>query len=73
MARTYLKLPEGDDEAGKLDEAEEVVGVIFPADEDAPLPLVHGAVAASSFAIKSATTSFPPIKSSRSGLFLSVL
>jgi hypothetical protein len=29
-------------EAGKLDEAEEVVGVIFPADEDSTLPLYPG-------------------------------
>jgi hypothetical protein len=33
---------EEDDEAGKLDEAEEVVGVIFPADEDSTLPLYPG-------------------------------
>ena len=36
------KLSEEDNEAGKLDEAEEVVGVIFPADEDATLPLDPG-------------------------------
>jgi hypothetical protein len=33
------KSPEEDNEAGELDEAEEVLGVIFPADEDAALPL----------------------------------
>ena len=33
------KSSEEDNEAGELDEAEEVLGVIFPADEDAALPL----------------------------------
>jgi hypothetical protein len=33
------KSPEEDNEAGELDEAEKVVGVVFPADEDATLPL----------------------------------
>ena len=32
--RTYLKSSEKDNETGELDEAEKVVGVIFPADED---------------------------------------
>jgi hypothetical protein len=36
------KLSEEDNETGKLDEAEEVVGVIFPADKDATLPLDPG-------------------------------
>jgi hypothetical protein len=36
------KLSEEDNQAGKLDEAEEVVRVIFPADEDATLPLDPG-------------------------------
>jgi len=36
------KLSEKDNEAGELDEAEEVVGVIFPADQDATLPLYPG-------------------------------
>jgi hypothetical protein len=35
-------LSEEHNEAGKLDEAEEVVGVIFPADEDSTLPLYPG-------------------------------
>jgi len=30
---------EEDDEAGKLDKAEEIVGVVFPANEDPALPL----------------------------------
>jgi hypothetical protein len=33
------KSPEEDDEAGKLNETEEVLGVIFPALENAALPL----------------------------------
>src|SRR5689334_15570485 len=33
------KSSEEDNEAGELDEAEEVLGVILPADEDAALPL----------------------------------
>jgi hypothetical protein len=33
------KSSEEDNEAGELDEAEKVVGVVFPADEDATLPL----------------------------------
>jgi hypothetical protein len=32
-----LKLPEQDNEAGELDEAEEVLVIIFPADENALL------------------------------------
>ena len=36
------KSPEEDNEAGVLDEAEKVVGVVFPADEDATLPLYPG-------------------------------
>ena len=36
------KSPEEDNEAGKLDETEKVVGVVFPADEDATLPLYPG-------------------------------
>ena len=39
MTRAYLKSSEEDNEAGELDEAEEVLGVILPADEDAALPL----------------------------------
>jgi hypothetical protein len=35
-------LSEEYNEAGKLDEAEEVVGVIFLADEDSTLPLYPG-------------------------------
>ena len=35
-------MSEEHNEAGKLDEAEEVVGVIFPADEDSTLPLYPG-------------------------------
>jgi hypothetical protein len=34
-----LKSPEEDNKAGELDKAEEVLGVILPADEDATLPL----------------------------------
>jgi hypothetical protein len=37
LIRTYLK----DNEAGELDEAEKVVGVVFPADEDATLPCIQ--------------------------------
>ena len=33
------KSPEEDDEASELYEAEEVLGVVFPTDEDAALPL----------------------------------
>jgi hypothetical protein len=33
---------EEDDEAGKLDKAEEVVGVVLPANEDPALPLNPG-------------------------------
>ena len=33
------KSSEEDDKAGELDEAEEVVGVVLPTDEDAALPL----------------------------------
>src|SRR5262245_18972766 len=33
------KSPEEDNQAGELDESEEVLGVILPADEDAALPL----------------------------------
>src|SRR5215467_7877710 len=33
------KSPEEDNEAGELYEAEEVLGVVFPTDEDAALPL----------------------------------
>ena len=33
------KSSEEDNEAGELDEAKEVIGVIFPADEDTTLPL----------------------------------
>jgi hypothetical protein len=36
------KSPEEDNEAGKLDKAEQVLGVIFPPDEDAALPLNPG-------------------------------
>jgi hypothetical protein len=36
------KSPEEDDEASELDEAEEVLGVILPADKDAALPLDPG-------------------------------
>jgi hypothetical protein len=36
--RTYLKSPEEDNEASELYEAEEVLGVVFPTDEDAALP-----------------------------------
>ena len=36
------KLFEEDDEAGKLDKAEEIVGVVFPANKDAALPLNPG-------------------------------
>ena len=36
------KSPEEDNEAGELDETEKVVGVVFPADEDATLPLYPG-------------------------------
>src|SRR5215831_17306515 len=42
-ARDWLepisKSPEEDNEAGELYEAEEVLGVVFPTDEDAALPL----------------------------------
>ena len=45
--RTLLLEPisksfEEDHEAGELDEAEEVLAVVFPADEDAALPLDPG-------------------------------
>ena len=33
------KSPEEDNEASELDKSEEVLGVVFPADEDAALPL----------------------------------
>jgi hypothetical protein len=33
------KSPEEDNDAGELDESEEIVGVILPADEDAAVPL----------------------------------
>ena len=33
---------EEDDEAGKLDKAEEIVGVVLPANEDPALPLKPG-------------------------------
>jgi hypothetical protein len=33
---------EEDDEAGKLDKAEEIVGVVLPANEDPALPLNSG-------------------------------
>src|SRR5207247_1093616 len=33
------KSPEEDNKAGELDKAEEVLGVVLPADEDATLPL----------------------------------
>ena len=33
---------EEDDEAGKLDKAEEIVGVVLPANEDPALPLNPG-------------------------------
>ena len=36
------KSPEEDKEAGELNEAEEVLGVVLPADEDAALPLDPG-------------------------------
>ena len=36
------KSSEEDDKAGELNEAEKVASVIFPADEDAPLPLYPG-------------------------------
>ena len=36
------KSPEEDNEAGELDEAEEVLGVVFPPDQDAALPLDPG-------------------------------
>src|SRR5215510_10742197 len=43
LARVWLepisKSSEEDNEAGELDESEEVLGVILPADEDAALPL----------------------------------
>ena len=38
--RTYLsKSSEEDNETGELDKAEEVLGMVLPADEDATLPL----------------------------------
>ena len=36
------KSPEEDNEAGELDEAEKVVGVVFPADEDATFVMAKG-------------------------------
>ena len=36
------KSPEEDNEAGELDKTEEVLGVVFPADQDATLPLDPG-------------------------------
>ena len=36
------KSPEEDNEAGELDETEEVLGVVFPPDQDAALPLDPG-------------------------------
>ena len=42
VTRTYLKIAEEDNEAGELDEAEEVLGVVFPPDQDAALPLDPG-------------------------------
>src|SRR6476659_9547110 len=42
LVERISKSPEEDNEAGELDEAEKVVGVVFPADEDATLPLYPG-------------------------------
>ena len=39
MLEPISKSPEEDKEASELYEAEEVVGVVFPTDEDAALPL----------------------------------
>jgi hypothetical protein len=36
------KSPEEDNEAGKLNKAQEVLGVVLPADEDSALPLDPG-------------------------------
>jgi hypothetical protein len=38
LPRTYLKSPEEDSEAGELDKAQEVVGVVLPANKDPALP-----------------------------------
>ena len=38
--RTYLKRLKRTTGPGELDEAKEVVGVVFPANEDATLPFV---------------------------------
>ena len=38
----FSKSSEEDNEAGELDEAEEVLSVVLPADEDATLPLYPG-------------------------------
>jgi hypothetical protein len=42
VTRTISKLFEENNEAGKLDKAEEIVGVVFPANEDPALPLNPG-------------------------------
>ena len=42
IAETLSKSSEEDNEAGELDKAEEVLSVVFPADEDATLPLYPG-------------------------------
>ena len=42
MIRTYLKSPEEDDEAGELNKAQEILGMVLPADEDSTLPLHPG-------------------------------
>jgi hypothetical protein len=42
MLRNPWKHFEEDDEAGKLDKAEEIVGVVLPANEDPALPLNPG-------------------------------
>ena len=38
----FSKSPEQDDEASELNEAEEILGIVLPADENAALPLDPG-------------------------------
>ena len=42
LSRTYLKIAEEDNEAGELNEAKEVLWMIFPSNEDPALPLDPG-------------------------------
>jgi len=56
-------LSKGDNEAGKLDEAEEIVGVMFPADDGAPR--IHGELLKLGFKVAESTVSKYMIKHRR--------